>query len=84
MKAVGRATSFVTADATIASSSLTFISQTNNIRLVLGGTGAILLARTHRDSSIFRRVGRVARSILEQHQQNRRNNTMGPKTPCGC
>jgi TetR/AcrR family transcriptional repressor of nem operon len=46
--------------------------------------GAILLARTQRDPSIFRRVGRVARSILEQHQNHRRKHTMGPKTPCGC
>ncbi len=46
--------------------------------------GAILLARARRDPSIFRRVGRVARSVLEQHQNNRRIKTMGPKTPCGC
>ena len=30
--------------------------------------GAIMLARTHRDSTIFDRVGKVARSILKQHE----------------
>lgn len=52
--------------------------------------GAILLARTSRDATVFRRVGKIARSILEHHQsrangaKNRREATMGPKTPCGC
>ena len=47
--------------------------------------GAIMLTRCQRDAKIFKRVGAVARSILEQHKVgNRRNNTMGPKTPCGC
>jgi TetR/AcrR family transcriptional repressor of nem operon len=47
--------------------------------------GAIMLTRSQRDAKIFKRVGGVARSILEQHKAgNRRNNTMGPKTPCGC
>lgn len=47
--------------------------------------GAILLARTSRDASVFRRVGGIARSILEQHKtQKGGKHTMGPKTPCGC
>jgi TetR/AcrR family transcriptional repressor of nem operon len=47
--------------------------------------GAIMLARSERDAKIFKRVGTVARSILEQHKAgNRRDKTMGPKTPCGC
>jgi TetR/AcrR family transcriptional repressor of nem operon len=47
--------------------------------------GAVLLARTHRDPSVFGRVGKLARSLLDQHKNpNRRNTTMGPKTPCGC
>lgn len=47
--------------------------------------GAILLARTSRDASVFRRVGKIARSILEHHKSGkRRATTMGPKTPCGC
>lgn len=47
--------------------------------------GAIMLTRSQRDARIFKRVGGVARSILEQHKAgNRRDNTMGPKTPCGC
>ncbi len=47
--------------------------------------GAIMLTRSQRDAKIFKRVGVVARSILEQHKKkNRRDNTMGPKTPCGC
>jgi TetR/AcrR family transcriptional repressor of nem operon len=47
--------------------------------------GAIMLTRSQRDAKIFKRVGKIARSILEQHKVgNRRDNTMGPKTPCGC
>ena len=47
--------------------------------------GAIMLTRSQRDSGIFKRVGVIARSVLEQHKvENRRDNTMGPKTPCGC
>lgn len=47
--------------------------------------GAIMLARCRRDAKIFRRVGDVARAVLEQHKAgNRRNKAMGPKTPCGC
>lgn len=52
--------------------------------------GAIMLARTRRDATVFLRVGAVARSILEQHRlvqlkdNKGRNTTMGPKTPCGC
>ncbi|NNN04374.1 MAG: TetR/AcrR family transcriptional regulator [Elusimicrobia bacterium] len=47
--------------------------------------GAIMLARCRRDAKIFRRVGDVARSVLEQHKVgNRRDKAMGPKTPCGC
>jgi TetR/AcrR family transcriptional repressor of nem operon len=47
--------------------------------------GAIMLTRSQRDAQIFQRVGGIARSILEQHKaENRRDNTMGPKTPCGC
>ncbi len=47
--------------------------------------GAIMLARTRRDATVFLRVGSVARSILVQHIDGKgRNNTMGPKTPCGC
>jgi TetR/AcrR family transcriptional repressor of nem operon len=47
--------------------------------------GSIMLARCQRDATIFRRVGAVARNILEQHKAgDRRDNTMGPKTPCGC
>lgn len=47
--------------------------------------GAIMLSKCQRDAKIFKRVGPVARSILEQHKVvDRRNNKMGPKTPCGC
>lgn len=47
--------------------------------------GAIMLTRSQRDAKIFRRVGGVARSVLEQHKtENRRDTNMGPKTPCGC
>ncbi len=48
--------------------------------------GAIMLTRSQRDAKIFRRVGKVARSILEQHKtEDRRKRTMmAPKTPCGC
>ena len=47
--------------------------------------GAVLLARTHRDPSVFGRVGKMARQLLEQHRKpDRRKTTMGPKTPCGC
>lgn len=47
--------------------------------------GAILLARTRRDASVFLRVGKMARSMLEQHRSRpRRIHIMGPKTPCGC
>ncbi|HVC08535.1 MAG TPA: TetR family transcriptional regulator C-terminal domain-containing protein [Elusimicrobiota bacterium] len=47
--------------------------------------GAVMLARTQRDSSIFARVGRAAASLLEQHKSGtRRHKAMGPKTPCGC
>ncbi len=47
--------------------------------------GAVMLARTQRDPSIFARVGRAAASLLEQHKLvTRRHKTMGPKTPCGC
>ncbi|MDE2509648.1 MAG: TetR/AcrR family transcriptional regulator [Elusimicrobia bacterium] len=47
--------------------------------------GAIMLTRSQRDAKIFKRVGGIARSVLEQHKAgNRRDNTMGPKTPCGC
>ncbi len=47
--------------------------------------GTIMLARCRRDAGVFRRVAGVARSILEQHKTaNRRDDAMGPKTPCGC
>lgn len=47
--------------------------------------GAIMLSKCQRDAKIFKRVGPVARSILEQHKVvDRRNSKMGPKTPCGC
>jgi TetR/AcrR family transcriptional repressor of nem operon len=47
--------------------------------------GTIMMVRCQRDAQIFRRVGTIARSILEQHKAgDRRDNTMGPKTPCGC
>lgn len=47
--------------------------------------GAVLLARTHRDPSVFGRVGKLARQLLDSHKiATRRNTTMGPKTPCGC
>ena len=47
--------------------------------------GAIMLTRSQRDAKIFQRVGKVARSVLEQHKVGkRRENAMGPKTPCGC
>lgn len=47
--------------------------------------GAVMLTRSQRDAKIFKRVGAVARSVLEQHKvEKRRENTMGPKTPCGC
>lgn len=47
--------------------------------------GAIMLARAQRDAKIFRRVGGVARAILEKHKTvDRRKHAMGPKTPCGC
>ena len=47
--------------------------------------GSIMLARCQRDAAIFRRVGTVAKNILEQHKAgDRREDTMGPKTPCGC
>ena len=46
--------------------------------------GAVMLARTRRDARVFSRVGKVARSILEQHQSRHRRPNMGPKTPCGC
>ncbi len=47
--------------------------------------GAVMLTRSQRDAKIFKRIGGIARSILEQHKAgHRRDNTMGPKTPCGC
>jgi TetR/AcrR family transcriptional repressor of nem operon len=47
--------------------------------------GAIMQARARRDASVFKKVGPIARTILEQHKAvNRRDTTMGPKTPCGC
>ncbi|MEK7859699.1 MAG: TetR family transcriptional regulator C-terminal domain-containing protein [Elusimicrobiota bacterium] len=47
--------------------------------------GAIMLARTRRDAAVFKRVGKIARSLLDQHKiVHRRTTTMGPKTPCGC
>ena len=48
--------------------------------------GAIMLTRAQRDAKIFRRVGGVARSILEQHKTDdrRKRKMMAPKTPCGC
>lgn len=48
--------------------------------------GAIMLARTRRDAAVFKRVGKIARDVLAQHEirTERRNATMGPKTPCGC
>jgi TetR/AcrR family transcriptional repressor of nem operon len=48
--------------------------------------GAIMMARTRRDATVFKRVGKIARQVLEQHEirKDRRNTTMGPKTPCGC
>lgn len=48
--------------------------------------GAIMMARTRRDASVFKRVGRIARRLLEQHEirTDRRRMNMGPKTPCGC
>lgn len=48
--------------------------------------GAVMLARTRRDASVFGRVGRTAQSLLEQHRNHEagRRTSMGPKTPCGC
>ncbi len=48
--------------------------------------GAIMLTRSQRDAKIFKRVGKIARFVLEQHkaEKKRRKITMGPKTPCGC
>ena len=49
--------------------------------------GAIMLARTRRDATVFTRVGKLARAMLEMHKTSkyqRRDTTMGPKTPCGC
>ncbi|MBI3553136.1 MAG: TetR family transcriptional regulator C-terminal domain-containing protein [Elusimicrobia bacterium] len=47
--------------------------------------GAILLARTHRDPTVFTRVGKLARQLLDSHKTTtRRKTNMGPKTPCGC
>jgi TetR/AcrR family transcriptional repressor of nem operon len=47
--------------------------------------GTIMMARSQRDATIFSRVGTIASSILEQHKTGeRRTDTMGPKTPCGC
>lgn len=47
--------------------------------------GAVMLARTRRDASVFERVGRIARSLLEHHRRSQgRKPKMGPKTPCGC
>ncbi|MHB2026345.1 MAG: TetR/AcrR family transcriptional regulator [Elusimicrobiota bacterium] len=47
--------------------------------------GAVILARSQRDPSVFARVGRAAASLLEQHKTGtRRIKSMGPKTPCGC
>ncbi|MBI3564997.1 MAG: TetR/AcrR family transcriptional regulator [Elusimicrobia bacterium] len=47
--------------------------------------GAIMLTRAQRDARIFKRVGTIARAVLEQHKVGkRRENAMGPKTPCGC
>ena len=49
--------------------------------------GAVMLARTRRDATVFDRVGKLARAILETHKTSkydRRDTTMGPKTPCGC
>ncbi len=46
--------------------------------------GAVMLARTRRDASVFERLGRIARSLLEQHQSSHGRHAMGPKTPCGC
>lgn len=49
--------------------------------------GAVMLARTRRDATVFDRVGKLARAMLESHKTStydRRDTTMGPKTPCGC
>lgn len=47
--------------------------------------GAIMQARARRDASVFKKVAPIARSILDQHKVvNRRDDDMGPKTPCGC
>lgn len=50
--------------------------------------GAMMLSRARRDPEIFRRVGPVARSILEIHKSvKRRAHPMGPKSGnggCGC
>ena len=49
--------------------------------------GAVMLARTRRDATVFARVGKLARAMLETHKTKnyqRRDTTMGPKTPCGC
>jgi len=47
--------------------------------------GSIMLSKCQRDAQIFKRVGPVARSILEQYKVvERRKTKMGPKTPCGC
>ncbi len=49
--------------------------------------GAVMLARTKRDATVFTRVGKLARMMLEPHKTatyKRRDATMGPKTPCGC
>jgi TetR/AcrR family transcriptional regulator, transcriptional repressor for nem operon len=49
--------------------------------------GAVMLARTRRDATVFDRVGKLAREMLERRKTStyqRRPSTMGPKTPCGC
>jgi TetR/AcrR family transcriptional repressor of nem operon len=49
--------------------------------------GAVMLARTRRDPTVFARVGKQARAMLESHKTGnykREDTTMGPKTPCGC
>lgn len=49
--------------------------------------GAVMMARTRRDATVFARVGKQARAMLETHKTEtyqRRDTTMGPKTPCGC
>lgn len=65
----------------------TFDPQASADSIVALYEGAVMMARTRRDATVFARVGKLAREMLEKHMTSkyiRRDNTMGPKTPCGC